>query len=90
MDKKLLVKLLESVADGRVSVKDGAEKLRHIAYEDITYAHIDHHRGLCKGFRQDSTNPVNPMSSSRPQDGGNGRRNASRVQSAARTLRTGG
>ena len=50
MDKKLLVKLLESVADGRVSVKDGAEKLRHIAYEDITYAHIDHHRSLRKGF----------------------------------------
>jgi len=50
MDKKLLVKLLESVADGRVSVKDGAEKLQHIAYEDITYAHIDHHRSLRKGF----------------------------------------
>ena len=50
MDKNLLIKLLESVAQGRVSAEDGAEKLQHIAYEDITYAHIDHHRSLRKGF----------------------------------------
>jgi len=50
MDKNLLLKLLESVAEGRVSVDDGAEKLQHMAFEDITYAHIDHHRSLRKGF----------------------------------------
>ncbi|CAB1063811.1 Circadian phase modifier [Olavius sp. associated proteobacterium Delta 1] len=50
MDKNLLLKLLESVAKGRVSAGDGAEKLQHMAYEDITYAHIDHHRSLRKGF----------------------------------------
>ncbi len=50
MDKNLLLNLLESVAKGRLSVEDGAEKLQHIAYEDITYAHIDHHRSLRKGF----------------------------------------
>ena len=50
MDKNLLLKLLESVARGRVSAEDGAEKLQHMAYEDITYAHIDHHRSLRKGF----------------------------------------
>ena len=50
MDKNLLVKLLESIAEGRVSASEGAEKLQHIAYEDITYAHIDHHRSLRKGF----------------------------------------
>ena len=50
MDKNLLIRLLESVAQGRVSAEDGAEKLQHIAYEDITYAHIDHHRSLRKGF----------------------------------------
>jgi NCAIR mutase (PurE)-related protein len=50
MDKKLLIKLLESVADGTTSSQDAAEKLQHMAYEDITYAHIDHHRSLRKGF----------------------------------------
>ena len=50
MDKNLLLKLLESVAEGRVSADDGAEKLQHMAFEDITYAHIDHHRSLRKGF----------------------------------------
>ena len=50
MDKKLLLNLLESVAKGRISAEDGADKLQHIAYEDITYAHIDHHRSLRKGF----------------------------------------
>jgi hypothetical protein len=50
MDKNMLLKLLESVAEGRVSADDGAEKLQHMAFEDITYAHIDHHRSLRKGF----------------------------------------
>jgi NCAIR mutase (PurE)-related protein len=50
MDKNLLLKTLESVANGLVSAEDGAEKLQHMAYEDITYAHIDHHRSLRKGF----------------------------------------
>ena len=50
MDKNLLLKTLQSVANGQVSAEDGAEKLQHMAYEDITYAHIDHHRSLRKGF----------------------------------------
>ena len=50
MDKNLLLKLLESVADGKTSSHDAAGKLQHMAYEDITYAHIDHHRSLRKGF----------------------------------------
>ena len=50
MDKNLLLTILESVAEGRVSAANGAEKLQHLAYEDITYAHIDHHRSLRKGF----------------------------------------
>ena len=50
MDKNLLKELLASVAEGGTSVDDAAEKLQHVAYEDITYAHIDHHRSLRKGF----------------------------------------
>ena len=50
MDRNLLLKILESIAQGRVSAEDGAERLQHMAYEDITYAHVDHHRSLRKGF----------------------------------------
>ena len=50
MNKNLLKKLLESVARGQVSAEDGAQKLQHMAYEDITHAHVDHHRSLRKGF----------------------------------------
>jgi NCAIR mutase (PurE)-related protein len=50
MNNDDLNELLQYVAEGRLSVKDAAEKLRHIAYEDIEFAHIDHHRSLRKGF----------------------------------------
>ena len=50
MDKNLLIKILESVAEGKTSSHDAAAKLQHMAYEDITYAHIDHHRSLRKGI----------------------------------------
>lgn len=50
MDKELLLDLLNSVAAGKTSATDAADRLSHLAYEDITYAHIDHHRSLRKGF----------------------------------------
>ena len=50
MDKDILIKLLRSVADGKTGATEAAKKLEHMAYEDITYAHIDHHRSLRKGF----------------------------------------
>ena len=50
MDNDVLIQLLDSVAQGQLSVKAAAKKLRHIGYEDIDYAHVDHHRSLRKGF----------------------------------------
>jgi hypothetical protein len=50
MNKDLLIKLLKLVADGKTTVGDAAGRLEHMAYEDIAYAHIDHHRSLRKGF----------------------------------------
>ena len=50
MNKDLLIKLLKLVADGKITVGDAAGRLEHMAYEDIAYAHIDHHRSLRKGF----------------------------------------
>ena len=50
MDNDSLLVLLKSVADKRLSVKAAAARLSHIGYEDIEYAHVDHHRSLRKGF----------------------------------------
>lgn len=50
MDQKTLLQLLGNVAAGKTSVEDAAQALKHLAFEDINYAHIDHHRSLRKGF----------------------------------------
>ena len=45
-----LKKILNEVAAGKRSVDDAATSLTHLDYEDIRYAHVDHHRSLRKGF----------------------------------------
>ena len=50
MDMESLNQLLRNVAAGKTSVEDAARKLMHLSFEDIDYAHIDHHRSLRKGF----------------------------------------
>jgi NCAIR mutase (PurE)-related protein len=50
MDNDALNFILKSVAAGRLPVQEAARKLSRIAYEDIEYAHVDHHRSLRKGF----------------------------------------
>lgn len=50
MNKDRLIKLLESVASRQTTVDEAADQLRHFPYEDIDFAHIDHHRSLRKGF----------------------------------------
>jgi len=41
--------LLADVASGRVSPQAALEKLRHLPYEDLPFARIDHHRELRQG-----------------------------------------
>ncbi|MCP3874321.1 MAG: nickel pincer cofactor biosynthesis protein LarB [Desulfobacteraceae bacterium] len=50
MNKDNLTKVLSKVADGSLSVEDAQDKLKHIPFENIDFAHIDHHRSLRKGF----------------------------------------
>ncbi len=38
--------LLSAVADGRTDIESAVEELRHLPYEDIGFARVDHHRGL--------------------------------------------
>lgn len=42
--------LLQSLQQGAVSVEEALERLRHLPYEDIGFAEVDHHRALRQGF----------------------------------------
>ncbi len=50
MDIESLKKLLHSVVSGEVSVDEALQNLKHLPYENIDFAQIDHHRSLRKGF----------------------------------------
>jgi NCAIR mutase (PurE)-related protein len=50
MDPKKLEALLRAVEQGRLSVREGMDKLKTLPFEDIGEAMIDHHRPLRKGF----------------------------------------
>jgi len=49
MDNKKIKNILASVKDGSVSVGDALRTLKHLPYEDISFARIDHHRHLRQG-----------------------------------------
>ena len=43
-------KLLNQVKTGRISIEDAIERLRHLPFEDLGFARIDHHRQIRRGF----------------------------------------
>lgn len=52
MDEKTLRSLLEEIKGGGLSVDQGLERLRHLPFEDLGFARIDHHRALRQGFAE--------------------------------------
>ncbi len=50
MDQERLKQLLEQVKAGAVDVPQAVERLRHLPFENLGFAHIDHHRALRQGF----------------------------------------
>jgi len=50
MDQDLLRALLEQVRGGAVEVDAAIERLRHLPFEDVGFAKIDHHRALRHGI----------------------------------------
>ncbi len=50
MDSERLVRLLEQVRNNRVSVTQAVAQLRHLPFEDLGFAKLDHHRALRQGF----------------------------------------
>lgn len=51
IDEKV-IELLNAVRDGRLSVADAYEGLRHVPYDDLEHSKIDHHRLLRKGMQE--------------------------------------
>ena len=45
-----LKKILEDVKNNYLDIDDALKKLKDLPYEDLGYAHIDHHRNLRNGF----------------------------------------
>jgi NCAIR mutase (PurE)-related protein len=50
MDRAQLQSLLESVRNGAVEVDAAMERLRHLPFEDLGFAKVDHHRALRHGI----------------------------------------
>ncbi|HER43483.1 MAG TPA: 1-(5-phosphoribosyl)-5-amino-4-imidazole-carboxylate carboxylase, partial [Candidatus Eisenbacteria bacterium] len=50
MEETRLRDLLHGLAEGEISVEEAVEALRHLPFEDMGFAKIDHHRSLRRGF----------------------------------------
>lgn len=52
MNEDSMKKLLEDLRGGEISVENALQKLKHLPFEDIGIACIDHHRGLRRGLSE--------------------------------------
>jgi hypothetical protein len=50
MDQEQLKSLLEQVQGGKVAVSDAMERLRHMPFENLGFATVDHHRAIRMGL----------------------------------------
>jgi NCAIR mutase (PurE)-related protein len=50
MDREALKQLLEEVRSGASSVDDAIERMRHMPFERLEYATVDHHRAIRAGM----------------------------------------
>jgi NCAIR mutase (PurE)-related protein len=48
--ERILHELLENVRSGTLTVDDAARRLSHLAFEDLGFAQVDHHRRVRRGF----------------------------------------
>ena len=52
MDERDIQQLLNKVRSGRLSVALAIQQLRHLPFEDLRFAKVDHHRALRQGFAE--------------------------------------
>lgn len=50
MNRQQILDLLEKVQKGSLTPTEGLERLKHLPYEDLGFARVDHHRTLRQGF----------------------------------------
>src|SRR5438445_4470574 len=50
MDREHLKSLLENVREGSVEVEAAIERLRHMPFEDLDFAKVDHQRAIRQGM----------------------------------------
>lgn len=50
MTKQEILKLFEAVQEGKLDPAEAAERLKHLPFEDLGFAKIDHHRLLRQGM----------------------------------------
>ena len=50
MQPEHIQKLLEQVKSGQLEISDAMEKLKHLPFEDLGFANVDHHRQIRRGF----------------------------------------
>jgi NCAIR mutase (PurE)-related protein len=50
MTPQQVLELLESVRQGALTPEQGLERLKHLPFEDLGFARVDHHRTLRQGF----------------------------------------
>jgi pyridinium-3,5-biscarboxylic acid mononucleotide synthase len=50
MDQQNLRELLLRFKAGEASLDEAVEKLKHLPYESLGFAHVDHHRAIRQGF----------------------------------------
>jgi pyridinium-3,5-biscarboxylic acid mononucleotide synthase len=52
MNQQELLKLLEAVQSGDLSPRVAIDRLKHLPFEDLGFAKVDHHRALRQGFAE--------------------------------------
>jgi len=50
MNSEALKKLFDQVRQGKLSPDEAVERLRHLPFEDLGFAKLDHHRALRQGM----------------------------------------
>ena len=52
MNQQELLKILEAVVAGSISPSQAIERLKHLPFEDLGFAKVDHHRALRQGYAE--------------------------------------
>src|SRR4030042_6599774 len=50
MDPSKIKKILESMQSGRLSMDSAFNELKHLPFEDLSFAKVDHHRHIRQGI----------------------------------------